>query len=47
MVEKKTVEKKAKVKKERSKDEILESLRIAEMEEGRKGLVDKFLKEGK
>ena len=38
-------EKEEKVKEEKSREEILEELRFAESEEGRTGLVDKFLKD--
>ena len=41
----KTEKKEEKVKEEKSREEILEELRLAESEEGRTGLVDKFLKE--
>lgn len=36
-----------KVKKVRTREEILAALKAAEEEEGRKGLVEKFLKEEK
>jgi hypothetical protein len=43
----KKVEKSIVIKKVRTKEEILESLKLAEMEEGRTGLTAKFLADEK